>query len=342
MVHSRAWAAGVEITIDKNREVLAAPTLLVYSIVVKNTGNTMLHSTNLTGTLAQAGGVPQQLNPTFESGDVDSDGAFDEGETWVYSASYQVTQDDINNGADIVNTVAFRSVETEKIATATTTIGSAKAFDISNEVNPKNLSVPGTLTYTLIIRNTGSVDFTGFPNFGSHLGQGGNSLTYTTLPTLRSNIDNGWDARLSVGEIWTGTATLYVSQDLLDNGGDIVSTESIGFDPFWRDIKSATATSTLGGADFTIINSVDKASYEKVGDVLKYTITVTSTGNKDLTGINLTDDLASDASCPKTTLASREIHGLHCELHDPAGRSRQGFSDHDRNGQHQGGRVQER
>lgn len=44
-------------------------------------------------------------------------------------------------------------------------------------------------------------------------------------------------------------------------------------------------------SDFTITKSVDKAYYEKAGEVLTYTIIVTNTGEADLTGLKLTDQL---------------------------------------------------
>ena len=46
-------------------------------------------------------------------------------------------------------------------------------------------------------------------------------------------------------------------------------------------------------ADFTITKTVDKATYEDVGDELNYTITVTNTGEKDLTKLKLTDQLVN-------------------------------------------------
>ncbi len=46
-------------------------------------------------------------------------------------------------------------------------------------------------------------------------------------------------------------------------------------------------------SDFSITKSVDKAYYEKAGEVLTYTITVTNTGEKDLTKLKLTDQLVN-------------------------------------------------
>lgn len=44
---------------------------------------------------------------------------------------------------------------------------------------------------------------------------------------------------------------------------------------------------------FTITKTVDKAYYKKAGEVLTYTIKVTNTGNTDLTGLKLTDQLVN-------------------------------------------------
>ena len=44
-------------------------------------------------------------------------------------------------------------------------------------------------------------------------------------------------------------------------------------------------------SDFTITKSVDKATYEKAGDALTYTITVTNTGEANLTGLTISDSL---------------------------------------------------
>ena len=46
-------------------------------------------------------------------------------------------------------------------------------------------------------------------------------------------------------------------------------------------------------SDFTIKKSVDKTYYKKAGEVLTYTITVTNTGEKDLTKLKLTDQLVN-------------------------------------------------
>ena len=46
-------------------------------------------------------------------------------------------------------------------------------------------------------------------------------------------------------------------------------------------------------SDFSITKTVDNATYKNIGDVLTYTITVTNTGEKDLTKLKLTDQLVN-------------------------------------------------
>ena len=52
-------------------------------------------------------------------------------------------------------------------------------------------------------------------------------------------------------------------------------------------------------SDFSITKTVDKSTYEKAGDVLTYTITVTNTGKKDLTGLKLSDSLVKEEELKK-------------------------------------------
>ena len=291
-----------KITMDVSQKSLAAPDLLVYAIVVENTGNTMLHSAELASNLAQTGGVSQSLTPTYVSGDLDGDGSFDKGETWGYSASYSVTQADVTNGADIVNTATFSSFETSvQSAMATTTIASTPAFTISNEVNPKTVSAPGTLTYAIKVKNTGSVELTS-AGLNDQLAQGGSALTIAN-PTLSGDVDG--DFIFDVGETWTYSATYDVTPANIDNGGDIVNTAT--FQTAETAAQSATSTTTINiaGADVTIAMEVNEATFDKVGDVLHYTITVANTGSVALTSIALTDDLTSDEACPADMLAAR-------------------------------------
>ena len=69
---------------------------VTYTITVENTGNVDLTNVVLDDSFADAGA-------SYLSGDTDIDGVLDTDEIWTYSAQYTVTQDDLNSGADLIN-----------------------------------------------------------------------------------------------------------------------------------------------------------------------------------------------------------------------------------------------
>ena len=79
-------------------------------------------------------------------GDVANTGVLDVGETWTYTATYDVTQDDINAGDDLVNTATVDTDQTDpEDADATTSISQDAELTIEKDVNIDEISAPGTL-----------------------------------------------------------------------------------------------------------------------------------------------------------------------------------------------------
>ncbi len=78
-----------------------------------------------------------------------------------------------------------------------------------------------------------------------------------------------------------------------DKQTDTIKGSDVLFTGTWTFTKKPEPKS-----DFTITKSVDKATYKKAGEVLTYTITVTNTGKKDLTGLKLTDQLVNVTDKP--------------------------------------------
>lgn len=70
--------------------------------------------------------------------------------------------------------------------------------------------------------------------------------------------------------------------DSWDKQSDKVNKADVTFTGYWT-FKEKTS-------DFSITKTVDKATYEKVGEVLNYTVVVKNTGEKDLTGLTISDD----------------------------------------------------
>jgi len=100
------------------------PTTLTYTITITNTGTLSLTAPVLTDTLTQ-GGAPRTLStgPVLSSGDTNTNNVVETSETWVYTATYDVTTTDISDGNDLLNTAVFNTAETSASQdTATTTI----------------------------------------------------------------------------------------------------------------------------------------------------------------------------------------------------------------------------
>ena len=264
-----------DLTIQKDVDIdeIAAPGTLTYTITVENTGSVSLTNVELTDDFATTG-------PTLIAGD-NGDGILQIDETWTYTATYIVTQGDINQGDDLVNTAIVDTDQTgPEEDEATTTITQNADLTIQKDVDIYEIAGPGTLAYTITVENTGSVSLT---NVG---------LTddfATTGPTLIAG-DNG-DGILQIDETWTYTATYNVTQGDINQGDDLVNTAIVDTDQTRPEEDEATTTITQN-ADLTIQKDVDIDEISAPG-TLTYTITVENTGSVSLTNVELTDDFAT-------------------------------------------------
>lgn len=84
-----------------------------------------------------------------------------------------------------------------------------------------------------------------------------------------------------------------------DKKTDTIKGADVTFTGYWTFAAKPTPEPT---SDFTITKSVDKAYYEKAGEELTYTITVTNTGKADLKGLKLSDSLVKDEELKKLGL----------------------------------------
>ena len=138
--------------------------VISYDITVANVGNT-----NLTGITVSDPSVSNLAAVTsggFNIGDTNHDNQLSTGETWQYSASYTVTQNDINTlgGGDgqIENTVTADSAQTAPItATASIEVESGSSVDLVKTANVSSVDSAGdVISYAITITNDGNTTLT--------------------------------------------------------------------------------------------------------------------------------------------------------------------------------------
>jgi hypothetical protein len=196
---------------------------ITYSYVVTNTGNVSLNTVTLTDPgVSFAGGaaVPLTTGPTKVSGDATNPGVLDVGEVWTYTATYVLTQANVNTAAGVANgvsnTAASSARDPQNVAiaptastlTATTTINSTPSLTIAKTSNLAGPLVAGNVvTFSYLVTNNGNVTITGVGITETAFnGTGG---TGALTPT-------GGATTLAPGATTTFTASYTVTQNDVD------------------------------------------------------------------------------------------------------------------------------
>ncbi|EBA11990.1 DUF7507 domain-containing protein [Roseobacter sp. CCS2] len=277
---------------------LNAPGLLTYEIEIDNTGNTSLTGVTLADVLLQGPDARTLTSGPTLSGDTDGDGEIDTAEVWTYAATYQVTQADIDDGRNLVNTATVDTAETAaQSADATTTFAQVSSFDLTKTSDTATLTAPGLITYTITLDNTGNTSLTGVTPTDT-LTQDGTPLTLTT--GLGAPVgDTDGDGALGVDETWVYTVTFAAGQDQIDDGADIINSVTVASNELPNQ-SAQTPTTITQSAGFDFAKSVDIATLTAPG-TLNYEVVVTNTGNVSLTGVTFTDTVAQGAAAPALT-----------------------------------------
>ena len=270
---------------------ISAPGGLNYTITVRNTGNVPLTGVTLADTVTQQGATLATPTPAYASGDSNSNGAVDRGETWVYRATYAATQANIDNGNPIQNSVSVRTVEitTPQVATATTAISANPAMSITKTATPITANAAGqVITYSITLVNVGNITLDGI-TLTDRITQG--ATTRATPTPARVSGDANSNNRLDVGESWTYSASYTITQADINNGGNLLNTVGVTSTTAGASAQNATATTAISATPaFSVTKITGTPSVSTPGPV-SFTITIKNEGNVTLTGIALADTL---------------------------------------------------
>src|SRR5690606_21556504 len=247
----------------------------------------------------------------FRSGDTNNDGNLDIDEVWTYTATYAVTQADIDTG----------EVENQATATAEAPNGD-EVSDLSGTTIENDEPTVVELCQDAQIAIVKEGEFTG---------QGdctvvGDIITYTFTVTNEGNVtlsnvdvtdplaglsaitfvggDTNTDGNLDIDEVWTYTATYAVTQADID-AGEVVNQATATAEAPNGDQVSDLSGTTIENDEPTVIELCQDAQIalvktgvfigdgdcDEVGYEINYTCTVTDLGNVVLSSVLVTDPM---------------------------------------------------
>ncbi len=312
-------------TDDVDNIVDAAGDVIKYTITAENIGNITL--TNLVLNDPLVADLDNDLNNDGQiDGDENGNGKLDVGETWTWTASYAVTQEDIDARGnydtpldeDEINDDIIRNevgvitaegaeddifVDSEIAIDAALTI--TKLDDVWNADNTDDLDdvIDGqgdVIRYSINVKNVGNVSLTN------------PILVDPLLASLDNDLDNDGvidgdindNEKLDVGETWTWSSSYVVTQANMDSHGNYDSEsdmDEINDDVIRNDVSVTTNEGASGEAsaittllydpDLAITKTADVEFVDEAGDRIVYTIAVKNDGNITLDGVTVEDDM---------------------------------------------------
>lgn len=252
---------------------------LTYSYAVVNTGNVTMPSVSIsdvhsgTGTLSAISPASVDLAP---------------GENQTFTATYTVTQDDVDAGTDLINTATANASptagtytpitddETVTIEASNPLLSLAKSASDTTDVEEGDI-----LTYTYLVTNTGNVNMTAVSVSDVHSGAG------TLSAIMPASVD------LAPGEFQSFTASYTVLQADINAGTSITNTATANASPARGTYTPITddETVTVEASDpmLSLAKSASDTTNVQAGDVLTYTYVVTNTGNISMTSVSISD-----------------------------------------------------
>ncbi len=274
---------GPAITLDKQAGTPSGTTAgstIAYTFLVTNTGNVTLNPVTVTDNKVGTVTCPA--------------GALAPGANRTCTASYTITQADIDSGS-VINTATANGTpptgapvqatdSNTRTLTRTTTITLDKQAG-----TPSGTTAGATIAYTFLVTNTGNV-----------------TLNPISVSDAKVGTVTCAAGALAPGASRTCTATYTLTQVDVDSGHVANSATATGTPPAGLTAPTATDTTDTpiarAGA-ITLDKQGGTPSGNTAGSTIAYTFLVTNTGNVSLTSVGVADPKVGTVTCPVATLA---------------------------------------
>jgi len=266
-----------------------------YTFTATNNGNVTLTNVSIADSLLGAAAIDY----TWPAGE--TPGTLLPGESVTATASYTVTQPNVNAGVVHNDATASGTPPTGPAVTGTAskdvplTTAPALSLEKTGTLEPGASGFAGDqVDFTFKITNTGNVTLTGVDIADSMSGL--SSLTY-----VWPNTNGEPDGTLAPNEVATATATYTLTQPDINAGGIENTATASGTPPTGPAVTSSDTANVPVEAN-PLIGIVkygqlhDASQPPKAGDTVDYTFTVTNNGNVTLSGVAISDALLGSAA----------------------------------------------
>ncbi|WP_426564988.1 DUF7507 domain-containing protein [Angustibacter sp. McL0619] len=272
--------------------VAGAGASIAYEFALTNTGNVSLTSLSIADSLAAPAGPALTVTCPTD--------ALAPGSTASCTASYTVTQADVDNGSiDNQATAAGVTPSSDSVesnpSTASVPIAQAPALTLVKSVTPQTAHDAGDrVSYTFAVTNSGDTTITDLVIDDTPSAPAG-PLTPITCPAIT----------LAPGEGTECTASYVLTQADVDHGTVDNSASAAGAAPGGGTVTSNTSTATVtvtAAAALSLTKSATPTTVSQAGATVSYGFIVTNTGNVTVDAVAIDDTFEAPAGPPLASI----------------------------------------
>lgn len=278
--------------------VAAEGDVIIYTFLVTNDGNMTITDIVVSDAMVGLSAV-QYTAGSSTKGSVQ--GTLLRGESATYTATYTVTQADIDAGKNIINMAnvtgtspkgtSIEESSNEVIVTVGVESPNLSIVKSADVIAPATVAEGDVITYTFVVANNSNVTFTNVVVSDAMAGL--SAIAYT----VGSSTEGSANGTLIPGESAIYTATYTVTQADIDAGGNITNTAKVtGTLPGGDSIEQPSNTVKVPVENASpSISLIKTGVYASETRTITYTFTVINTGNVTVTNITVNDPILGGA-----------------------------------------------